>query len=302
MLYGNEKKNDQIAGGSGKNRPANRQSQLARLFFSLFTSRFYTTSAICNIGVAPVPQDRLSWHNPDAQGLFRPSQSLGFKETATLFHTLLCRETARKKRAFESLLNGILEQAEAMGLLDEHPQAAVDATGLESRHTSRYYVRRKGYKRFLRYHWPKITAVCDTKTHLFAGCIVSRGPGNDSPEFGPAVIQASKFVQFDLLLADAAYDGEHNHRLCREELGIVETIIPLNRRRSRKWPKTKYRREMKEHFDKERYNQRWQIESAYSRNKRLLGSALRARTEQSRERECFLRILTHNLMIIRRAA
>jgi len=59
---------------------------------------------------------------------------------------------------------------------------------------------------------------------------------------------------------------------------------------------------MKKHFDKELYNQRWQIESAFSRNKRLSGSALKARTEQSRERECFLRILTHNLMIIRRAA
>jgi transposase len=187
-------------------------------------------------------------------------------------------------------------------LLDGHPQAAIDATGLESRHTSRYYVRRKGYKCFLRCHWPKVTAVCDTKTHLFAACIVTRGPSNDSPQFKPAVIQASRFVQFAKLLADAAYDGEHNHQLCREKLGIAETMIPLNKRRGRKWPKSKYRRQMKTQFDKELYNQRWQIESAFSRNKRLLGSALKARTEQSRERECFLRILTHNLMVIRRAA
>ena len=302
MVYGNEKKNDQIAGGAGKNRSAHRQSQPVHLFFQLFPSRLYTTPAICNTGLTPVSQDRLSWHNPDAQGLLRSTQSLGAKESTSLFHSLLRRKTASKKRAFESLLNGIFDCVEAIGLLDEHPEAAIDATGLESRHTSRHYVRRKGYKRFLRYHWPKITAVCDTKTHLFAGCIVTRGPSNDSPEFAPAMIQASQFVQFDRLLADAAYDGEHNHRLCREELGIAETIIPLNPRRSRKWPKSKYRRQMKEHFDKEQYNQRWQIESAYSRNKRLLGSALKARIEQSRERECFLRILTHNLMIIRRAA
>jgi len=302
MLYGNEKKNDQIAGGSGKNRSARRQSQSVHLFFPLFSPRLYPAPAICNTGLTPVSKDRLSWHNPDAQRLLRPTRSSGPQKSTALFHTLLCRKKAPKKRAFESLLNSIFDQAEAIGLLDEHPEAALDATGLESRHTSRYYVRRKGYKRFLRYHWPKITAVCDTKTHLFAGCIVTRGPSNDPPQFAPAMIQASQFVQFDRLLADAAFDGEHNHQLCREELGIVETIIPLNRRRSRKWPKTKYRREMKEHFDKERYNQRWQIESAISRNKRLLGSALRARTEQSRERECFLRILTHNLMIIRRAA
>jgi len=90
---------------------------------------------------------------------------------------MLCRKTAGKKRAFESLLNAIFEQADESGLFDEPPQAAIDATGLESRHTSRYYVRRRGYKRFLRYQWPKVTAVCETQTHLFAACIVTRGPG-----------------------------------------------------------------------------------------------------------------------------
>ena len=105
-------------------------------------------------------------------------------------------------------------------MLTDSPLAAVDATGLESCHTSRYYVHRKGYKRFLRYEWPK----------------------------------------------------------------------------------SEYRRQMKTQFDKELFNQRWQVESAYSRNKRLLGSFLRGRTDSSRERDCLLRILTHNLMILRRAA
>jgi len=301
MLHGNKKSNDQIAHRTGQNGSADRKNRTVHLFFPLFPSRLHSTSAICHTGLASIPQDRLSGHNPDAQGLFRLTKSPGPKESTTLLNPLLCRTTAGKKRAFESLLTGIFDWAKSIGLLDEHPDAAIDASGLESRHTSQYYVHRKGSKRFLRYHWPKITVVCDTKTHLFAGCIVSRGPSNDSPEFAPVVIQASQFVQFYRLLADAAYDGEHNHRLCREQLGIIETIIPLNIRRSRRWPKGKYRRQMKEHFDKEQYNQRWQVESAISRNKRLLGSALRARTEQSRERECFLRILTHNLMILRRA-
>jgi transposase len=307
MLHENKKNNDQIANSLGQNGYARRQRQPEQLLFTLLTSRLYTTPAIRHTGTMTVSKNRLSWYNPDAQGLLRPAKSTQLKESTTLLHPLLYRKTAGKKRAFESLLNAIFDQAEAIGLLDEKKTAAVDATGLESRHTSGYYVRRKGYKRFRRCHWPKITVVCDTQTHLFAGCIVSRGPSNDSPEFAPVVIQASQFVQFDQLLADAAYDGEHNHRLCRERLGIVETIIPLNtcgraKRRSRKWPKGKYRRQMKEHFDKEQYNQRLHIESAFSQNKRLLGSALRARTDQSRERECFLRILTHTLMIIRRSA
>jgi transposase len=46
------------------------------------------------------------------------------------------------------------------------------------------------------------------------------------------------------------------------------------------------------------YGQRWQAASVFSRTKRLLGAALRARSEESRERECLLRVLTHNLMLL----
>ena len=46
------------------------------------------------------------------------------------------------------------------------------------------------------------------------------------------------------------------------------------------------------------YGQRWQAESAFSRHKRRLGSALRGKSDESRERECFLRVLTHNLMLL----
>lgn len=293
---------DKIATGVGKTGFRYRKNRLAGLFFQLFSTRFYSTSIICNTCFTPISKNRLSRYNSNAKGLFGSTQNPKSQENPALFHALLCRKTAGKKRAFENLLNAIFQQASDIGLLQKQPLAAIDSTGLESRHTSRYYVYRKGYRRFVRYQWPKITAVCDTCTHLFAACIVTRGPSNDSPQFAPAVIQASQFVQFAQLLADAAYDGEHNHELCREGLGMTGTMIPLNKRRSRKWPKSRYRRQMKTQFDKELYNQRWQIESAFSRNKRLLGSALRSRTEHSRERECFLRILTHNLMILRRAA
>lgn len=46
------------------------------------------------------------------------------------------------------------------------------------------------------------------------------------------------------------------------------------------------------------YGQRWQAESAFSRHKRRLGSSLGGRSDASRERECHLRVLTHNLMLL----
>jgi transposase len=293
---------DQITYRFGQGGHEGGPSRFESVFITFFTARFYAAATLCDSCAASVLQDRLSRRHSDAQGFLRAAQNLETQEDTTLLDPLLCRETAAKKRAFENLLKAIFDQASKERLINKHPVAAIDATGLESRHTSRYYVDRKGYNRFRRRQWPKVTAVCDVHSHLFASCIVTRGPSNDSPQFGLAILQASLLVQFDTVLADAAYDGEHNHQLCRDKLGIRQTYIPLNKRRSRKWPKSHYRRQMKTQFDKELYNQRWQIESAFSQHKRLLGSALKGRTEYSRECECLTRILTHNLMIIRRAA
>ncbi len=184
------------------------------------------------------------------------------------------------------------------GLIGDKPEAAVDATGLESRHTSRYFFKRAGRRHSSRL-WTKLTVTCHTQSHLFTAATVTLGPANDSPQFRPAMRQASLAVTWHRVLADAAFDSEANHRLCREELGVRSTVIPINRRgRGRKWPKTKYRRQMKRRFPKRKAGQRWQAESAFSRHKRLLGSALRARSDAARERECYLRVLTHNLMIL----
>jgi hypothetical protein len=147
--------------------------------------------------------------------------------------------------------------------------------------------------------WVKLTVACDTASHFFTAATVSLGPSNDSPQFRPAMQQAALVVAWDRVLGDAAFDSEENHRLCREDLGVRSTVIKLNRRnRGRKWPKTRYHRQMKRRFPRRTYGQRWQAESAFSRHKRRLGSALRGRSEAARERECYLRVLTHNLMLL----
>lgn len=113
---------------------------------------------------------------------------------------------------------------------------------------------------------------------------------------------AAEFIDFDRVLADAGYDAEHNHVLCREKLEIRSTVIPARKRNTRKWPTAKYRRQMKRRFFKRIYGQRWQVESAISRHKRRLGAALRCRRWRQQKLECFLRVLVHNLMILKRVA
>jgi hypothetical protein len=177
----------------------------------------------------------------------------------------------------------------------------VDATGLEPRHVSAYFIDRRGpLLGRRRRHGPKLTTVRDTGSHLIAGAVVTRGPSQDSPQFRPAVRQAAGLLAPDCLLGDAGYDAEHNHRLCREALGIRETVIALDRRNmGRRWPLTPYRREMKRCFPRALYRQRWPAESIFSRLKRRRGAALTTRGARAQRREILLRVLTHNLMIVR---
>jgi hypothetical protein len=214
--------------------------------------------------------------------------------------------TAAKKGEAVSLLYRATTSATNRGLIGEKPTAAIDGTGLESRHTSRYFFKRAGRKHTSRL-WTKLTVAVDTRTHFITGATVATGPSNDSPQFPPVLAQASLVVTWDRVLADAAFDAEEHHRYAREDLGVRSTVIPINPRgQGRKWPKTTYRRQMVKRFRKKPkgsrhrrvFGQRWQVESAFSRHKRRLGSALGGRSDASRERECQLRVLTHNLMLL----
>lgn len=131
------------------------------------------------------------------------------------------------------------------------------------------------------------------------GAVPGVGPSQDSPDFTPAMRQAAGLVRIDTALGDAGYDAEHNHRPCREGLGVRRRAIRPDRRDTgRRWPKTPYRRAMRHRFSRPLYNQRWHFESGFSQHKRRLGSARTARYIASQNHEPVLRALTHNLMLL----
>ena len=176
---------------------------------------------------------------------------------------------------------------------------------MDSRHTSRYFVARSGRGPTAR-TYTKLTVACDTASHFFAGATVTVGPTNDAPQFRPVMTLAALTVPWDRVLADAAFDSEAHHRFAREDLGIRSTVIPVNARGHAGPPSGLYRGQMGRRFrpkpegprSKRVYGQRWQVESAFSRHKRRLGSALGAKSDTAREREGFLRVLTHDLMLL----
>ena len=140
-----------------------------------------------------------------------------------------------------------------------------------------------------------------TASHLILGAVPGQGPANDAPAFAPALRQAAALFPRRLraVVADAGYDSESAHQCCRRELGVGRTAIRLNRRsHGRRWPRTRYRREMRRAFPWRVYHRRQQVESVFSRDKRRLGSALTARSARAQAEEQILRVLTHNLLLL----
>jgi hypothetical protein len=192
-------------------------------------------------------------------------------------------------------------------LSDERAEVAIDSTGMEAPVRSAHYARRlrDGNRRYRKRKYPKLTLVCDTRTHLIASAVTTLGPSYDVDLFGPALLRASWNLEIDRVLADAGYDSEPNHQLARGGLGVRSSVIKLNPRgrvrssgRRRRLPVGKYRRQMARRFHRHAYRQRAQAESVISRFKRRLGAGLRGRSDEARRRENDIRVVTHNLMIL----
>ena len=97
---------------------------------------------------------------------------------------LLLATPARK------IFDAVLERALRDGVRKRRvPLAAVDGTGLESRHTSRYYVKRRASSgdrdQITTYaKYPKVVFVVDCSSHMILAAVPGRGPGSDLVQFG----------------------------------------------------------------------------------------------------------------------
>ena len=186
------------------------------------------------------------------------------------------------------------------------PLAAVDSTGLEAGHVSRYFVRRKRSKQLDTYkssyyrHWPKLAIVCDCHNHMILSALTTRGPSVDVNQFRNTLNDAAETCTIKHILADAGYDSESNHRYARDECNIITTIPPkLGRPQSTPKPcKGKYREMMRTAFDKKTYGQRWQVETVFSMIKRNFGDTIHARNDSAQCREMMLLVLTHNIAVL----
>ena len=193
---------------------------------------------------------------------------------------------------------------------------AGDATHFEDRHCSRHFESRrgrgtgsKGRKSKVK-GLPKLAVGVASACHLVISFWAGAGAGGDSAHFEPLLFDAWRRVPNRRFKSawDAGFDAEHNHELARRDMG-VPTLIPATVGRPVKGgkpPAGRWRRHMRRVLATKAsrrrcgYTQRWQVETVNSMIKRNLGSALRGKTKASRTRDLRLKVLVHDLMILRR--
>jgi IS5 family transposase len=198
----------------------------------------------------------------------------------------------------------------------------IDSTCFERRHRSRHYDRvcrkmhlleggkytektdqelNRSRSRKVR-QMPKLALAVASACHLILAARTHTGNGSDHPDFDPLLYRAWKRAPVKIVVADAGYDSEKNHRLARLDMNVRSIIPPKIGRPSDKPAKRHYRRLMQNRFrrkaDKKYYSQRAQSETVNSMMKRNLGDSLRSIKPQRREQEMFLRTLTHNFMLL----
>jgi len=234
-------------------------------------------------------------------------------------------------RAFDALLAGrrcdrILDLlaelfAKADLLTLRRRPLAIDSTCFEQRHRSMHYDRRCRHmadntrrqpgkwgqsvnaarsRRLKR--TPKLAIAVDSGSHLILSAKARIGGGSDAPDFDDLLFDAWRGARVAVVVADAGYDSEANHRIAREDLGVRSIIAIGTGRPTHKPPAGRWRRHMAKRFkrkaDRKVYGQRSQSETAHSMIKRNLGSALRSRTPERQRKEMMLRVLVQNIALL----
>lgn len=156
------------------------------------------------------------------------------------------------------------------GTTPQVDELAVDSTGVSATGASVYFEQKRGKDSA----FVKVSAVVICALTLPCAMTLSWGRSNDMTQGPELVARAARSVRAGTLYADAGYDGERLHRLCREELGIESWIPPV--------PKTKdgsIRTPWRSVMNPlpRTFGRRWKVESFFSALKRTTGSGLRAR-------------------------
>lgn len=174
-------------------------------------------------------------------------------------------------------------------------RVAIHATGLTHRAISTYYHRQihPHLKTKCSRAWLKWLVVVDLDRQLLLAQAAHRAPTNDCARLPELVGRAGQITRIGLVLADAEFDTERNHRFIRHELG-ARSVIPAKRGRP-EWRLHGVRAEMRRAFPRRTYARRALVESVFSSVKRKLSARAPGRSLRMQCRQALLLGLAYNI-------
>lgn len=174
---------------------------------------------------------------------------------------------------------------------------AVDGTGLLPHGVSTYFIRRveqqSGGKTRYR-HFLKWVVVADVDRQIVLAQRARQGPSNDAPILPGLLETASRTIPIGLVLADAEFDSESNHRHIRATGAL--SVIPARRRGV---PNGDIRYQMYRKFPHKLYGPRAKVETVFSVIKRKLSAKAPGRSLATQIRQALLLGLAFNLYRLR---
>jgi hypothetical protein len=176
---------------------------------------------------------------------------------------------------------------------------AVDGTGLSPHCVSTYFLgrieqqspRKRRYRRFLKW-----LVAADVDRQIILSQRARQGPHWDTPALPGLVDAASRNLPIGLVLADAEFDSEANHRHVRANLG-AHSVIAINLRRG--IPEGEIRYQMQCAFPRKLYGPRAKVETIFSVIKRKLSAKAPGRSLPVQVRQALLLGLAFNLYRLR---
>lgn len=175
---------------------------------------------------------------------------------------------------------------------------AVDATGLAPGSVSTFFINRRTDRgEGLEWrHWCKWKIVIDVLRRCVLAQAARQGPYNDCATLRPLVSAAHEVIPIGLVLADAEFDSERNHRHIRDTLG-ADSVIPAKRGKA-DWKIKGVRAQIRKRFPRKRYSQRAQVESVFSVVKRKLSAKAPGRSTETQRRQAMLLGVAYNLYLL----
>ena len=206
----------------------------------------------------------------DLEEMDRIREALGLKTIPhfTTIQKFFCRI---KPVCFDILLKSTLKIFYSPD--DTISITAIDSSGFTSGYCSHYYSERTGK---IRKHFLKTSIVVDVEQQVITGFRISKSRVHDSKNAFALLKECHKLHKSECYLMDRGYDSERMHRFIREKLMAI-SIIPARAHQFSMNVWGKYRKEMTDHFDAERYRKRFLVETKFSILKRRFGSDLKSR-------------------------